>query len=115
MDSDELRSGFLHVTFTTKMWQRQQQTPPKDTVPFGKWLTIVPSFYCDYTVFPSVRVALLSEIWTLVLDPETGEPTYGADRQPIKDVRWTIQNAMPYRERGGRLEYWELICERWAI
>lgn len=111
---NELKSGFVHQSIVLRMFIRQQQTPPKNQVPFGKWLTIAPSFYCVYDTFPSVRVALLSEIWTLILDDQ-GNPVLGADRLPQKDVRWTIQNAMPYRERAGRLEYWELICERQAI
>lgn len=109
---DVLMSGFAHTEIETRIWLGFTGGPEEATA----LRAIAPNtvfIYCLYNLFSSIRVAELSEVWTYELDDD-GEPRE-RNGVKIRDVRWCVQQAIPFRELNGRTEYWRLAAERQAI
>jgi len=110
--SDYLKSGFIHTEYELNIWLGFTGGQGV-SYPMGKIDAGTTFIYLEYDAFPSIRVATLSEIWTLVLDND-GTPVR-RDSEYIKDIRWAVRQAYPFREAEGRLQYWRCHCERQNI
>jgi len=106
---DYLESGFMHTELEKNIWigfTGGQQTASPD----GRINPATTFIYCEHDIFASIRIAELSEIWSLILDSD-GNPIK-EDGVYKKDIRWNIRQAYPLREQGARIEYWRFHCER---
>lgn len=109
---DTLQSGFVHTESLIRIWLGFTGGQEEPTA-FRVWSASSTFIYCEHDVFSDVRTASLSEFWTLVLD-ENGTPTT-RNGEYVKDVRWNIKQAFPFREVGGRIEFWRLHCRRQEV
>jgi len=107
---DQLKSGFLHNIFLIKAY-RSYNKNDSNTVPWGRNFVDAINYYVDYDAFTSRNQALMSELWEIAYNEETGEIT-----RPIRRIeRYKIKHAEMMREDGGKLQFWKLTMEKQEI
>lgn len=111
--SERLQSDYVHTESLVRGWVGYTGGS-EDTVALRKWNANTAFFYLEHDVFDSIKIAELSEVWTLVLDSD-GDVTYDTEGNYVRDIRWNIRQAIPFREINGRIEFWRLHCERQEI
>lgn len=107
---DQLKSGFLHEILFVKAYRSYNKGDP-DTVPWGRSFVDAINYYVDYDVFASRNQALVSELWEIEYNEETGEIV----RPVQRTERYKVKHAEMMREDAGKIQFWKLTTEKQEI